>query len=117
MLTSCLPDLQRRVRVFSLTDSDQPRKEADFRLFSKKDAPHIVGNMVWGTGPTEDCLFASSEPDPLIRDEIPEALFVGRHKAFDVENEKALYEFQAEEAGDSLCINASGMANLSSNGL
>lgn len=90
-----------------------PRKETKIDLFGKKgkkNQPHIVGTMVWGRGPTENWLFASSEPDPLIlRDDVAKAIFTGRHIAVDIVGQEVPYDLQANEAGDSLCINPSGM--------
>ena len=59
-----------------------------------------VGAMVWGSGPTERCLFASSEP-------IDTNEFVGCHRIFDLgRNTSAIID--AKEAGDALCVDPSG---------
>lgn len=59
-----------------------------------------VGAMVWGSGPTERCLFASSEP-------IDTNEFVGCHRIFDVERNTSAI-INAKEAGDALCIDPFG---------
>lgn len=64
-------------------------------------ADHCVGNMIWGFGPTEQYIFASSEP----RDD---DCFEGYHKVFDVEIGNA-YDLDAKEAGDSIALMPDGL--------
>ncbi|KAF8202254.1 hypothetical protein BJ912DRAFT_920642 [Pholiota molesta] len=66
------------------------------------EAPHIVGAMAWGSNPTSTHLFASSEPLDS------NSTFEGVHKAYDVQEKKSLYSFDAKEAGDTLCIGPTG---------
>ena len=57
--------------------------------------------MIWGFGPTEQYIFASSEPKD-------DNCFEGYHKAFDVEKGTA-YDLDAKEAGDSIALMPDGL--------
>jgi hypothetical protein len=58
--------------------------------------------MAWGSNPTSTHLFASSEPLDS------NSTFEGVHKAYDVQEKRPLYSFDAKEAGDTLCIGPTG---------
>jgi hypothetical protein len=57
--------------------------------------------MAWGSESTQDQLFGSSEPSLSTN-------FDGIHKALDVATSKALYQFDASEAGDMLSLDSTG---------
>ena len=57
--------------------------------------------MVWGRESTSAYLFASSEPHVDVN-------FDGFHKGFDVEEQKVIFDFDAGEAGDAICITQDG---------
>ena len=90
----------RQVRLYSLSQQ-KPEFLGYFPLFPD-DAPHVVGSMAWGLEATSSHLFASSEP-------IEPAHLVGTHKAFDIQKNKVVYQFDAAEAGDTLCVGPTGM--------
>jgi hypothetical protein len=89
------------ITVYS--DISEDPSETQLYLFGKH-VDHCVGAMVWGLEATSGLLFASSEPhasdDHNLR---------GYHKAFDVTNQKTAYQFDADEAGDAMCIAPDGM--------
>ncbi|KAF9069059.1 WD40-repeat-containing domain protein [Rhodocollybia butyracea] len=60
-----------------------------------------TGAMKWGSGPTEDILFASSES---YNDEMR----TGCHKGFDVEGDKVAFKFDLDEDGEALAVDALG---------
>ncbi|KAF9006059.1 WD40-repeat-containing domain protein [Cyathus striatus] len=62
---------------------------------------HSVGAMAWGANASNNLLFASSEP--LEGNES-----IGYHKAFDIVHQRAVCDFDAREAGDSLALSNSG---------
>lgn len=90
--------LIRQVRLYSLSQP-VPEPVGVFSLYPV-EAPHIVGAMAWGANPTSNHLFASSEP--------LDSTFEGVHKAYDVQEKRPLYSFDAQEAGDTLCIGPTG---------
>jgi hypothetical protein len=59
--------------------------------------------MIWGSGPTERHICASSEP----RDD---SSFEGYHKVFDVEKGVA-YDLDANEAGDGIALTPDGLCH------
>ena len=56
-----------------------------------------AGDFVWGCGPSQGFLFASSEGDTG-----------GRHSVFDVERGQASYVFNTNQTGDALGLNVDG---------
>ncbi|KAF8623044.1 hypothetical protein AX15_006550 [Amanita polypyramis BW_CC] len=63
-------------------------------------AEHSVGEMIWGYGPTEHLICASSEPKA-------DDCFEGYHKVFDVEKGVS-YDLDSKEAGDSIGLTPDG---------
>lgn len=65
-----------------------------------RGSPHMIGSIAWGCELTADHLFASSEPT--------KRTFTGAHKAFDLQTQKTLYQFDAVEAGDVIAVDPIG---------
>jgi hypothetical protein len=63
-----------------------------------------VGSLVWGTRPTSQHLFASSEP-------IDHGVFEGIHAVYDVGHETQIYKLDASEAGDTISLASDGHLN------
>jgi hypothetical protein len=59
--------------------------------------------MIWGFGPTEQYIYASSEPKD-------DKCFEGYHKIFDVEK-GASYDLDSKEAGDCLALTPDGLCH------
>ncbi|KAI0005562.1 WD40-repeat-containing domain protein [Russula compacta] len=62
---------------------------------------HSVGAIVWGQCASADTLFASSEPQSM-------SDYSGYHAAFDPDQGRRAYEFDAKESGDSMALDADG---------
>ena len=60
-----------------------------------------MGAIVWGYESTAAHLFASSEPPGDVD-------FKGFHKCFDAVEQKVIYDFDANEAGDAIGITQDG---------
>jgi len=69
-----------------------------------RGSPHMIGPIAWGCETTADHLFASSEPT--------QRTFTGAHKVFDLRTQKAIYQFDAEEAGDVIAVDPVGQIIL-----
>lgn len=95
----------RKVRLFSISD-DETIELPPVALHPDR-RPHIVGAMAWGSHSSSNHLFASSEPyDPR---SVLEPSFDGVHKVYDIHKRTVVYQFDATEAGDSLCVDQGGM--------
>ncbi|KAF9477384.1 WD40 repeat-like protein [Pholiota conissans] len=97
--TSILAVAEQQVRLYSLSQQ-KPEFLGYFPLYPD-GAPHVVGSMAWGLEATSSHLFASSEP-------VEPAHLIGTHKAFDIQERKVVYQFDAAEAGDTLCVGSTG---------
>lgn len=62
---------------------------------------HSVGAIVWGQGASADTLFASSESQGM--DD-----YTGYHIAFDADQGRRVYEFNAKENGDAMALDPDG---------
>lgn len=62
---------------------------------------HSAGAIVWGQCASADTLFASSEPQNMTD-------YSGYHVAFDPDQGRRAYEFDAKESGDSMALDADG---------
>ncbi|KAF8967632.1 WD40-repeat-containing domain protein [Flammula alnicola] len=100
--SSLLAVAEKKIQFYSLSQSN-PEPRGAFYIHPPKTlkTPHIVGAMAWGTESSVDHLFASSEPS------VPE-LFEGLHKVYDIHRQTVLYQLDATEAGDTLCLNSTG---------
>jgi hypothetical protein len=68
------------------------------------DADHAAGTVLWGCGPTEHLIYASSEP----RNSDDEGKDQGSHRAYDMSLGRELFSFSANEAGDAGAISPDG---------
>lgn len=66
-------------------------------------AHHSVGAIVWGQGASADTLFASSESQSTTD-------HTGYHIAFDADQGRPVYEFNAKESGDAMALDPDGSA-------
>ncbi|TFK29731.1 WD40 repeat-like protein [Coprinopsis marcescibilis] len=100
--TSVLAVGERSVHVFS---SIRPGAQSStVRIVPANESHrHVIGAVRWGSGPTENQIFASSEP-------LEENCFDGHHRTADATSSKDSYKFDASEAGDALVLNPSGSA-------
>lgn len=64
-------------------------------------AQHSVGAIVWGQGASADMLFASSEAQGT-------ADYSGYHVAFDPDQGRRSFEFNAKESGDAMALDPDG---------
>ncbi|KAG6821210.1 hypothetical protein H0H93_004031 [Arthromyces matolae] len=71
-------------------------------LFTKKEKKdHTMGAIAWGHGPSNNVVFASSEP-------IDHTKRIGFHKVIDADTKTILHEFDENGAGDELSITNDG---------
>jgi hypothetical protein len=93
-----LASLNRKVQVYDLSEATIMPPH----LFTLHDrgSPHMIGSIAWGSETSADLLFASSEP--ML------GTFTGAHKVFDLQTQKAIYRFDAEEAGDVIGVDPTG---------
>ena len=66
-------------------------------------AQHSVGTIVWGQEASADTLFASSEAQNMTD-------YSGYHAAFDPDQGRRAYEFNAKESGDGMALDPDGSA-------
>jgi len=95
--TKKLAVAEKRIVIHSDYESSAARSNLDL---SPQAAEHCVGDMIWGFGPTEQYIYASSEPKD-------DKCFEGYHKIFDVEK-GASYDLDSKEAGDCLALTPDG---------
>lgn len=69
---------------------------------------HSVGAIIWGQEASADTLFASSEAQNT-------ADYSGYHVAFDPDQGRRVYEFNANESGDAMALDPDGSAFRLSN--
>jgi hypothetical protein len=62
---------------------------------------HSVGAIIWGQGASADTLFASSESQSM-------GDHTGYHVAFDANQGRQVYKFNATESGDAMALDPDG---------
>ncbi|KJA28082.1 hypothetical protein HYPSUDRAFT_197622 [Hypholoma sublateritium FD-334 SS-4] len=90
---------EKKVCLYSLADS-VAEERGSFSIH-RLNEPHHIGAIAWGSDASSNHLFASSEPTV-------DGIFDGLHKAYDLQSKSVLYQFDAREAGDALCVGPSG---------
>jgi hypothetical protein len=98
--TSIDYSFSRKVRVFPRLNSSEMVSQIAF-LVAPANSAHSTGAIVWGREGSSQYLFASSEPSG-------EDDCRGFHRAFDLNQKKMAYEFDAKEAGDAIALSRHG---------
>ncbi|KAI9513082.1 WD40-repeat-containing domain protein [Russula earlei] len=83
------------------TQSSYPLGEPTELRVAPPEAQHSVGAIVWGHSASADTLFASSESHSM-------SDFGGYHVAFDPDQGRRAYEFNATESGDAMALDPDG---------
>ncbi|KAG6891179.1 hypothetical protein C0995_008431 [Termitomyces sp. Mi166 len=98
--TSTIAIAERSLYLYSDV-TNYPTRMPPISLSGHKKKDFCIGAMTWGRGPTENRLFASSEPLDSTR-------FIGHHKAIDAKESEILYAFDEDGAGDEMTITNDG---------
>src|SRR5712675_148601 len=97
-VSSCVYVHHTQSRCYSLGEPVELR-------VAPQGVQHSVGSIVWGKGASADALFASSESQNITD-------FSGHHVAFDPDQGRRAYEFNAKESGDAMDLDPEGSALL-----
>lgn len=91
---------EQRLTIEDLSEDGRPHT---FDLVGKKyQDDHITGAIAWGCSSSSSLILALSEPTN------PNTHHDGHHHAFDAEALAPAFKFDAQEAGDALCVDSTG---------